>query len=315
MEADARLVGSPPGGLPWDVPLALAAADGVRLRGALWNPGGARGHVLLLEGRTEHLEKLCLPAAELVRRGFAVAALDWRGQGLSDRTLPDRRKGHVDRFESYHADLAALLDHPEVTGLGGPRIVLAHSMGGCIALGAMLRGRLDADALVLTAPMLGIALGTVGRTVAGTVLGLARRLRQEHRWAPVPRPAEPYVFAAFEDNLLTHDPQLYAWMAEILRQEPRLRLGQAPTLGWLSAAEAEMAWIARQPGPLRVPGLCLLGGDEAVVDPAAVRAGCRRLGIRLVEIPGARHEILLETRPLRDKAWAAIDGFLGAEGL
>jgi lysophospholipase len=87
----------------------------------------------------------------------------------------------------------------------------------------------------------------------------------------------------------------------------------SPTLGWFSQSFAEMAWLARQ-GPLDCPALCLLGGRERVVDPAAVRAAAARLGAGLVEIDGAQHEILIEAEPMRAKAWSAIDRFLAENG-
>ena len=46
---------------------------------------------------------------ELIARGYSVATVDWRGQGLSDRLLADPRKGHVDDFASFDADLDAFM--------------------------------------------------------------------------------------------------------------------------------------------------------------------------------------------------------------
>ena len=83
----AEALDLPPGGIAWDETLELEASDGVRLRGAFWRGvgrasetggetgRGSRGLVLLLNGRTEFLEKWTLPAAALVARGFAVASV------------------------------------------------------------------------------------------------------------------------------------------------------------------------------------------------------------------------------------------------
>ena len=307
----------PPGGRDWDETLALVAADGVRLRAGLWRAGEApaepRGHVLALHGRTEFLEKYAAPAAELVSRGFAVASLDWRGQGGSDRVVANPLKGHVGRFTDYHRDLAALAAHPAVAGLPGPRLVLAHSMGGAVALGAVLRGALRVDAMILSAPMFGIAMSLLQRLLARLAIPAAAALGKAESWPPLPGAAEPYVFSGFEGNLLTDDRVSFDWMVEALRREPRLRLGM-PTIGWFAAARDEMAWLSRR-GPLGVPGLCLLGSEEEVVRPAAVRAGAARLGLELVEIAGARHEILMSAEPARGAAWAAIDRFLEAQGI
>lgn len=318
-----RRLDLPPGGRAWDRTLTLEAADGVRLRGALWRGDGDqdhgdqdhghRGHVLVLQGRTEFLEKYAVPAAELVARGFAVASLDWRGQGRSDRLTTNPLKGHVGRFTDYQRDLEALIAHPEVAALPGPRILLAHSMGGTIGLGAVLRGGLRPAAAILTAPMLGIAMGRVQRAFCRMLLPLMRALGRLEAWPPLPGAGTPYVFSGFADNVLTENREQFDWMAGALRRDPSLRLGM-PTLGWLDAALAEIAWLRRQ-GPLALPGLCLLGSGESVVDPAAVRRGAARLGLEFAEIPGARHELLIAADPARVKVWERIDRFLEAQGL
>ena len=90
------------------------AAPGARLRYACWNASGttARGTVVVLTGRAEFIEKYATEVVgELLGRGYAVIALDWRGQGLSDRPLPQEHDaGHIDRFETYVADLKLFLD-------------------------------------------------------------------------------------------------------------------------------------------------------------------------------------------------------------
>jgi len=306
----------PPGGIAWDETLTLEASDGVRLRGALWRArdpgGGSRGLVLLLNGRTEFVEKCALPAAKLVARGFAVASVDWRGQGLSQRLTDTPLKGHVAKFTDYHLDLAALMAHRDVAAVAGPRLMLAHSMGGTIGLGAIKRGLVAPRAVILSAPMLGINLRPSRRILSPITLRLARPLGKLESWPPFEVVDEPQVFTGFAGNTLTGDEEVFEWMAAALKREPALQLGM-PTLGWLSAAFVEMTWLALQ-GPLGCPGLCLLGSREEVVDPALVRAIAARLKVKLVEIEGARHEVLLEAEPMRAEAWAAIDRFLAANG-
>lgn len=308
-----RRLDLPPGGRGWDTTLELQAADGVALRGALWRDEGRRGHVLLLQGRSEFLEKYAVPAAELVARGFAVASLDWRGQGRSTRLTANPLKGHVGRFTDYHRDLEALAAHPEVAALPGPRLVLAHSMGGAIGLGAVLRELLRPAAVIVTAPLLGIAMNRAQRALCRVCLPLVRALGRPEAWPLLPGAGRPYVFSGFENNALTDDRAQFEWMVEALRRDPELRLGM-PTLGWIGAALAEIGWLMRQ-GPLGLPGLALLGTAETVVDPDAVRRGAVRLGLALAEIPGARHELLIAAEPARRQAWQAIDRFLEGQGI
>lgn len=301
----------PPGGAPWDALFWLDAEDGVQLRAAVWNPGGPQGLALLLTGRTEYLEKAAIPAAELVARGWAVASVDWRGQGLSDRLLANPLKGHVDAFPSFHRDIDALLAAPQVAALGPVRLVLAHSMGGAIATGALLRGRvpLAPEArIVLSAPMLGLRMSGALRLASRATIWAARQLGRLDGWPPLGTHDQPYTLGAFEGNVLTHDRAVWDWMGQALRAVPMLQLAM-PTIGWVAAAEAETAWIATA-GRLPAPALIVLGSEEAVVDAAIARTRAAPLGAELAIIPGALHESLIETAPIRAQAWAAIDRFL-----
>ena len=115
----------------------LTASDGVRLRGVVW-AGGRRGTAVLFPGRTEFAEKYGRVARALVARGFAVAVIDWRGQGLSDRPPLNPMLGHVEDFRDYQRDVAALLDLVAGLALPGPALLFAHSMGGCIGLRTLL---------------------------------------------------------------------------------------------------------------------------------------------------------------------------------
>jgi lysophospholipase len=102
---------------------------GGRLRYAVWTAAGTpRGSVVLIHGRGEFIEKYAMEVAgELRGRGFAVYAVDIRGQGLSTRMLPDHDKGHIDDFGTYVADLAALMDAVVAPEAPHPRRLLSHS--------------------------------------------------------------------------------------------------------------------------------------------------------------------------------------------
>ena len=73
----------------------LRTRDDIGIRYGVWSgcQSELRGTVLLLNGRKEYLEKYHETICDLNDRGFAVVSFDWRGQGLSDRLLPDRNKG------------------------------------------------------------------------------------------------------------------------------------------------------------------------------------------------------------------------------
>ncbi len=83
----------------------LRTSDGVVLRFARFDPpAGRKGTLCVFQGRAEFIEKYFEVVRDARARGFAVAIIDWRGQGLSERALPNARKGHVLRL---HANMTA----------------------------------------------------------------------------------------------------------------------------------------------------------------------------------------------------------------
>src|SRR5215510_9253728 len=84
--------------------------DGVELRFARWDSTAGKGTVCVFGGRGEFIEKYFETIGELRSRGFAVATVDWRGQGHSSRQLPDPRKGHVESFSDYELDLDTFMN-------------------------------------------------------------------------------------------------------------------------------------------------------------------------------------------------------------
>src|SRR5271156_3351386 len=105
------LVSIPANPVPDDyVSGTLKTRDGVSLRYARWAPPpGRKGTVCIFQGRAEFIEKYFEVVRDLRARGFAVATFDWRGQGLSQRLLNDRLKGHVGSFAEYATDLETFM--------------------------------------------------------------------------------------------------------------------------------------------------------------------------------------------------------------
>lgn len=287
------------------------AIDGIRLRAAVWSAGAPKGTVLLLPGRTEYIEKYGPAAADLAARGFATLAIDWRGQGLAQRLLPDARVGHVNRFSDYQLDLDALLALASDLGVPQPYYLLSHSMGGCIALRALTRA-IPVRAAVFSAPMWGLRLSALTRPIAWGLATLAPSLGQAHRYAPGTNASNYVETAAFEGNVLTTDRAMWQQMVTQITAHPELALG-GPSLGWVGAALRECQALARMPAP-NVPTVTFIGSAEQVVDPAPV---LRRMkdwpSGRLITIEGAEHEVIIETAATRKLFFdTAADLFLAS---
>jgi len=289
----------------------VKTADGVNLRFARWEPPpGRKGTVCVFQGRCEYIEKYYETVRDLRARGFAVATLDWRGQGLSDRALSDPHKGHVGDFSEYALDLDAFMEQIVLPDCPPPIFALAHSMGGCILIRAAYQGRRWFDRIVLSAPMIDLPRAAFSG-LAGPALRFLRLIGRGSAYIPRGGPA---VVGAedFIGNVLTSDPVRYARNAAVLQEEPALALG-SPTIAWADAALRAMrqfAWPG-YPSRIRQPILIAAAGrDEVVSTPAIEEFATNLLAGSHVIVPGAKHEILMEQDLYRGQFWAAFDAFV-----
>ena len=285
----------------------LTTADGLRIRAGHWRPAGnAIGTILLFPGRTEYIEKYGPIATEMGNRGFAVLAVDWRGQGLADRALPDRRLGHVTDFAEFQQDVAALCAHAEALDLPKPWFLLGHSMGGAIGLRSLYEG-LPVQACVFTAPMWGIRIPFALRPLAGILARFGAALGQSHRLVPTTTIEQYVQVSPFEDNTLTSDAEMYAFMQMQMEAQPDLVLG-GPTVQWLRAAMQECRSLAANASP-DLPCLTFLGDREQIVCTEAVHARMARWPKgRLDLVAEAQHEILIERPHIRTRVYDSIAG-------
>lgn len=288
------------------------APDGWEIRRVDWPvPEQSRGSLLFVPGRGDFLEKYLESLSHWAARGWAVTALDWRGQGLSGRLGADSLTGHVDDFAVWTADLAAFWAEWQAAR-PGPHVLVGHSMGGHLALRAVAEGTVRPAALVLSAPMLGLITHGLPLApfdwAARAMCALGDPRRPAWKWSE-----KPGQLPVDRSTLLTHDPVRYAaeeaWRAAL----PGLAMGPG-SWGWLRAAIASMRWLARPEvlGRVSVPTFILATrADRLVGWPAIARAARLIPGARMLPFGReARHEILREADPVRDRALGAIDDFL-----
>lgn len=281
---------------------------GARIRSAWWNATGtARGTVVVLTGRGEFIEKYATEVVgELLGRGYAVAAMDWRGQGLSDRPLADRGKGHIDHFSTYMADVRMFLEAVVAPDAPKPVLALCHSMGGHILMRDMAEnGPGPLSAALFVSPMTGLYREAMLRSIL--------MLMPE-----IPAVDERYLFGTgpfvllareFNSNFVTRDERRYRFTDDWFTADPRLALG-GPTLGWARQAIRSMT-AAQAPGYLEridVPLLLITAGEDRLIDQRTHAPIVARLrhGEHFT-IARALHEIMMETDDVRALFWEAFD--------
>jgi len=293
--------------------IELVAADGVRLRAGRFPPTGsaARGTICLFQGRAEYIEKYFETIRDLTARGYTVAALDWRGQGASERQTPNPRKGHVASFDHFERDLAVFLEKVVRPACPEPHVAIAHSMGGLAIFRNERHGTRPFARIVLSAPLFG--LGPIYEPVglARVVSALVANLGFEKAFVPTAS-STPVDWNPFVDNKVTSDPARFARAAAIVEANPALALG-GPTVGWVHAAFCAMADLEREHFVERIgtPVLIVAAGKDQIVSNHAIeRIGARLRVGRVITVPNAEHEMMNERDVYREPFLAAADAFL-----
>lgn len=263
--------------------------DGQRLFVRDWPLAHAERAVLIVHGLGEHSGRYARLARWFRQRGYAVRSYDQRGHG---RTAGQR--GAIRHADDLVADLGQV--YAAFAGEApAPPLLLGHSMGGVVALRAVLDRRLAPPALVLSSPAL-------RSWEPAWVLWWARvldrvlprlPLRNHHPKARVSH--DPRVVAAYRS-----DPLRTRWIT------PRLA-------NFIFCAGA--ACIADAPR-LATPTLLLAAGDDMVVDPSGSRefaAGAEAGGQLTTRIfPGLYHEVFNEAEPWRTRVLAELEAWLAA---
>ena len=300
-------------------PHFITTPGGARLRTATFAaPHGTarRGVCVLLHGQTEFIEKYAEVIGELQARGYCVATFDWRGQGMSSRTLADARKSHIGDFKEYDEDLATFLDEVVKPIDAGAPLALAHSMGAHILLRTLHDRPRAFGAAVLSAPMLAVSTRGYPAWFADGATALMNAIGKSESWVLGMEARDPLKMR-FEDNLVTSDRMRFQRQQDLIAKNPDIRLA-GPTWGWLKAAAASMERVMA-PGyaeAIEAPVLVCGAGKDRIVLTQAERSFAKRLQHgTYVEFEDAEHEIMMENDSIRDRFWKAFDTFASTNNI
>jgi lysophospholipase len=286
--------------------------DGVNLRIAIWNEISSKGTILLQSGRTEFIEKYYEVIQEFVNRGFCVALMDWRGQGLSDRVAQDIRIGHVNNFSDYDSDFEEVIRKVYQESCPKPWIALGHSMGGCLVASNAAKNTDLFDAIILCAPMLSLQIPNLIKKLIH-VLGFMAKIGLKEKTVARPEWHEDKGWHEnpFTENQVTSDPVRYERTMMLIREHEELAIGGL-TINWVYGAlkrTKEMAspgWIKE----IKQPILLLNATKDKLVNHEENKKICSQSNTVTIEDIDSEHEILMETDLIREQAWNAIDEFL-----
>lgn len=281
------------------------ADDNTRIRVAHWPiEGDGNGTIFIFQGRTENIEKYGRAVTNFQAAGYHAFALDWRGQGLSDRLSEDRMMGHVTSYRAYHKDVAAFLKAAKELDLPKPWFLFGHSLGACVGLQALIDG-LPVRASAFSAPLWDINLPPFQKFAAWPLSWTAQTLGKGATYAPGTR-GESYVLTTdFSENRLTHDPNMYRYYQSVSENLVDQQIG-GPSLGWLFQTLKETKRLSKVKSP-NTPCITFCGAEDSIVAIPAVEDRMSRWENGSFElVPNARHDVLYESEDIRTHVFNSI---------
>ena len=286
--------------------------DGIQIRYARWksNKKPALGTVLLLNGRSEYIERAYETVTDIRNRGFEVISFDWRGQGGSSRILEDKKRGYIDDFNEYTIDLETIINQVALPDCKAPYYILGHSTGSLISILSAPKLSNTIKRMVLAAPFLGLGKQPISaplvKILAGTLcmFGLGEIYMAGGKTSGEKQ--------EFEGNIHTSDPERFERNKKFLKDYPELTIG-GPTAAWVYASCRIMEEVNDIDfcKKIKIPTLLINAGNDQVVANKATEDFSRKLiSGKCLTIDGAKHELLQERDIFREQLLAAFDSFI-----
>jgi len=277
--------------------------------------------LVIAPGRSESYLKYKELIFDLAKQPANIFIIDHRGQGLSERLLTNPHKGYVRDFDDYADDLQYFIDNTVKTMCPAQDkpLLLAHSMGGAIAIRLMQKSPDTIKAALLSSPMIAINNG-------GLPIWLARSLIHSGEFINSLISKQSWYFIAqgdyqpsdFDNNQLMQSAIRFKAANDLYREQPELRLGGVTT-HWLQQAITAEEKIFTELENITAPIMVIQASADTVVDLQAQSDFCDKLFQqnknqcaqgKPINIKGAKHELFFEKDEFRNQALTIVSQWL-----
>ncbi|MCD8300490.1 MAG: alpha/beta hydrolase [Clostridiales bacterium] len=271
-----------------------------------------KGIVVISHGFTETAEKFREVIWMFMNAGYHVCIIDHCGHGRSYRLVTDPCLVHVDRFERYVEDLNMAVEKAAERWMDLPLYLWAHSMGGGIGASLTAAAPELFTKVILTSPMIRPLSGGVPWGATKIISrGMCRR-GKDKTYVPGQHPYRDDE--TFEDSAATCRPR-FEYYNEKRRVEPLFQMSGA-SYGWLhETARLDNYLMTQGYKTIKCPVLVFQADDEDFVSKDEQAKFVQKIksrggDIRLVPMPGTKHEIYSSTDDVLEKYWKEIFDFL-----
>ncbi len=278
----------------------------------------AKKAVVFSPGRGEGYAKYKELLYDFTQQGYSVFIIDHQGQGLSSRRLDNRHKGYVEEFNDYVVDLNQFVQDVVKVHHQGELMLVSHSMGGAIGLRYLQQYPEVFSKTVFSSPMWGLNAGAMPKPIAKGLFNFVNWLTTlVTDQNPYFLGSEDYSPTPFSENQLTSSKVRYQQFRHEYDSNPDLQIGGV-TFGWIRSSINAIDTAFDKLYLVKSPVMVLQSGNDEVIDNQAQNAFCKQLALLgnpcvnqvPIVIEGAKHELFIESDPMRAEVLEKVFTFL-----
>jgi lysophospholipase len=262
--------------------------------------------IVISSGRTESLLKYQELIFELNSNGYSVYIYDHRGQGFSQRINPKKpQMGDVESFDYYVRDLNTFVEKIVKKEPHKKLFLLSHSMGGAIASLYLEQHTGTFDAAVLSSPMHQPKL--ISKVTTDLLCNLLRYDPKHIEYAPGESGYSRTLSFDPKLNIFTHSMIRFAITENEYANYKKVQLG-GPSTRWVVESCHASRRAVSNADKIKTPFLLLQAGSDKIVNLSPQEQFCSNNAKMCFgyKIPGAAHELFMESDTYRDQALSAV---------
>ncbi len=252
--------------------------------------------ILILTGLSEFSEKYVETARFFFDKGFDIYIIDWAYQGRSTRHLQNPHKRHSDGYDQDLSDIDYLITH--FVEPHKDLFILAHSMGGHIAMRYLAEYEHEIKAASFSAPMLKIKSLSFAQRIYHRILSTFPFLMEQY--VPGGKDWSERNQNLVNKDIFSSDPIRKKLHNQWSKYIPELQLGN-PTLKWVNETLKSVFILEKEYQNIHIPIFIAIGSDERLICNDEIEKAVALMPNTTVKVlKNSKHEIMMEVDEIRN---------------
>ena len=289
-------------------PFSINSATGHHLEGMVYKVSNPKGTIMISHGFTESWMKFREMIYYYMNEGYNVCIHSHWNHGDSRDVAPMGQPTHIDSFQSYVDDFAAVYD--AITAkLEAPRFLYAHSMGGLIGALFVEQHPHAFDKAIFSAPMFEINRGPLPYFVAKKIASFLCLIGKGNSFLPGQGMYSDKE--DFENSASDCKNRYLVYYREQVKNPNLQNSGCSCKWALESFLAAERMLQKKNCSRINIPVLLFQAENDTFVLPGGQDKFIENVpGSKLIFVPNTKHEIYLSDDAVLKRYVAAIMGFL-----